>query len=101
MNSSRPPCARAGHNGSTGVDVADMVKTAVTEVLELDPADFDWQRSLAEMGCDSINVIDLQFKLEQDLHVRDLGLAGTLDFDPLRAPLARLEQHVCSVLGRG
>jgi Phosphopantetheine attachment site len=64
----------------------------------LEAADFDWRRSLAEMGCDSLSMMDIQFELERQLAVHDLDLTGPEDFDPLRAPLDQLERHVRSKL---
>jgi hypothetical protein len=80
------------------VNVKSLVKDTVIDALSLEPSDFDWQRSLAEMGCDSLNVIDIQFDLEKKLGVRNLGLAGPIDFDPVKAPLTRLAQHIRQVL---
>ena len=80
------------------VNVKALVKDTVIDALSLEPADFDWQRSLAELGCDSLNVIDIQFDLEKKLGVRNLGLAGPIGFDPIKAPLLRLAQHIRSIL---
>jgi hypothetical protein len=74
-----------------------MVRAVVIDALALEPADFDPGRSLAEMGCSSLDVIDIQYRLQNELGVSDLGLAGSLDFDPLRAPIRRLEEHLRSV----
>ena len=80
------------------VNVRALVKDTVIDALSLEPADFDWQSSLAELGCDSLAVIDIQFDLEKKLGVRNLGLAGQIGFDPVKAPLVRLAQHIRSVL---
>jgi hypothetical protein len=80
------------------VNVKALVKDTVIDALSLEPADFDWQRSLAELGCDSLNVIDIQFDLEKKLGVNNLGLAGPIGFDPVKAPLVRLAQHIRSTL---
>ena len=58
------------------VNVKSLVKDTVIDALSLEPADFDWQRSLAELGCDSLNVIDIQFDLEKKLGVRISGWRG-------------------------
>ena len=80
------------------VNVKALVKDTVIDALSLEPADFDWERSLAELGCDSLNVIDIQFDLEKKLGVRNLGLAGPIGFDPVKEPLGRLAQHIRSTL---
>lgn len=100
MEPTRPHCERAVSSPPAGADAAEGIKAAVLGVLGLDPADFDWRRSLADLGCDSLTVMDIQFELERRLGVPDLGLAGQLDFDPLRAPLAQLDCHVRSKLRR-
>jgi hypothetical protein len=96
MRSSFSPAVPAASEAH--VNVKSLVKDTVIDALSLEPADFDWQRSLAEMGCDSLNVIDIQFDLEKKLGVRNLGLAGPVGFDPMKAPLTRLAQHIRSVL---
>jgi hypothetical protein len=96
MRSSFFPQVPEAPNAS--VNVKALVKGTVIDALSLEPSDFDWQRSLAELGCDSLNVIDIQFDLEKKLGVRNLGLAGPIGFDPMKAPLARLAQHIRSVL---
>jgi phosphopantetheine binding protein len=88
MEPCRPPLPDAG----------GLVRTAVVKALNLEPEDYDPARSLAEMGCDSLNVIDIQYELEKELGVRDLGLGAAPDFDPLRDPVGRLEDYVRSLL---
>jgi hypothetical protein len=77
-------------------DIAELFKETVADVLCLDPADFDAGHRLAEMGCDSLDVLDILYRLEMKLNAPGYGFRGRLDFDPLKEPLARLEQHVRS-----
>jgi len=96
MRSSFSPEMRTA--SETRVNVKALVKDTVIDALSLEPADFDWQRSLAELGCDSLNVIDIQFDLEKKLGVSNLGLGGPIGFDPVKAPLVRLAQHIRATL---
>ena len=96
MRSPFSPDAPAG--SEVRVNVKSLVKDTVIDALSLEPSDFDWQRSLAEMGCDSLNVIDIQFDLEKKLGVSNLGLGGPIGFDPVKAPLNQLAQHIRRVL---
>ncbi len=97
MEPTRPP--RAGGE-CTRPDAGEVVKTAVTRTLGLAPDEYDPARSLAEMGCDSLNVIDILYEMEKELGVRDLGLGGVPELDPLHDPVGRLEDHLRTRLGQ-
>ena len=88
---------RAMRRPSANGDVTEVVRAVVIDALALEPADFDPDRSLAEMGCSSLDVIDVQYRLANQLGVPDLGLDRSLDFDPLQAPIRRLEEYVRAI----
>lgn len=95
MEPRRP--VRATRPASANGDVTEVVRAVLIDVLALEPGDFDPERSLAEMGCSSLDMIDVQYRLENQLGASDLGLDGSLDFDPLRAPIRRLEEYVRAI----
>ena len=79
-------------------DAAELLKDIVLDVLGLPPADFDPQYSLAEMGCDSLDVMDILYQLEIKLDAPGYQFREPADFNPLKEPLTRLEQHLRSAL---
>ena len=97
------PMHSAPSRGRSGaaVDAAELLKDTVLDVLGLRPADFDPQYSLAEMGCDSLDVLDILYRLEMKLDAPGYRLREPADFNPLKEPLTRLEQHMHSALSRG
>ena len=86
--------------GRTGAatDVAELLKTTVTDVLCLEREAFDPEASLGEMGCDSLDAMDILYRMEIQLDVPGDLLREPLEFNPLTEPLARLEQHLRSAL---
>jgi len=82
-------------------DVAELLKDTVLDVLGLRPTDFDSQSSLAELGCDSLDVMDILYRLEMKLDAPGYQLREPADFNPLKEPLTRLEQHLRSAFSHG
>ena len=87
------------HGRTAGApDVADLLKTTVTDVLCLERNAFDPEASLGELGCDSLDAMDILYRMEIQLDVPGDLLREPLDFNPLNEPLTRLEQHLRSAL---
>lgn len=90
--------ARAQGRRSATPDVADLLRTIVTDVLCLERTAFDPEASLGELGCDSLDAMDILYRMEIQLNVPGDLLREPLDFNPLNEPLTRLEQHLRSAL---